>query len=100
MQLYVRERACTSHYMDADRLFRVGGVMDVALWQVKSTIFYDLGATTIKKQVTGNGRASKQEVAKNLDKYVGEQEYATNDESDAIAVGIAYLIKEGYMDAR
>ena len=86
--------------MDADRLFRVGGVMDVALWQVKSTIFYDLGATTIKKQVTGNGRASKQEVAKNLDKYVGEQEYATNDESDAIAVGIAYLIKEGYMDAR
>lgn len=57
-------------------------------------------ATSVKKIVTGKGGASKATVAAHLERYVGAQEYATNDESDAVAVGIAFLIKEGYIDAR
>lgn len=54
--------------------------------------------TTIKKILTGNGRSLKETVAKTLTLYIGEQEYVTDDESDAIAAALAFLIKEGYID--
>lgn len=36
-------------------------------------------------------------MAQRLADYVGIQEYACDDESDAIAVGIAWLIENGYV---
>lgn len=97
-KIYIRERAVVFHYVDTDRLMRVGGAMDVALYKTKEDVFYDLTPTTVKKVITGNGRASKQAVARMLKRYVGEQTYETDDESDAVAVGVAFLIKEGYID--
>lgn len=47
----------------------------------------------IKKLLTGNGKASKEEVAATLEKYVGQQSYAVSDESDAVAAGVAFLIQ-------
>lgn len=38
-------------------------------------------------------------VAKSLAQFVGEREYACDDESDAVAVGIAWLIASGMIDS-
>lgn len=97
-KMYIRERAVLGHFADSDRLLRVGGATDVALYKAKGEVFYDLTPTSIKKIITGNGKASKQGVAKTLELYVGEQNYETDDESDAVAAAVAYLIKEGYID--
>lgn len=54
---------------------------------------------SVKKEVVGKGRAEKEEVAsavKALTKYAGD--FATNDESDAVAVALAYAIKAGLID--
>lgn len=98
VQVYLRERVFAGHYADADRLFRVAGVADVTLWQIKNSIFYEYSASTIKKEIAGHGSASKEQVARALPKYVGEHKYATDDESDAVAVGLTFLKKEGYID--
>ena len=47
--------------------------------------------------ITGSGKANKQDVADSLERYVGKVQYGTDDESDAVAVGIAWLIGEGYL---
>ena len=44
--------------------------------------------------MAGDGLAEKQQVADALEAYVGKQEYACDDESDAVAVGIAWLIQK------
>jgi len=49
--------------------------------------------STIKKMVAGSGNADKETVAKSLEKYIGVREYACDDESDAAAVGISWLIQ-------
>ena len=97
--LYIRERPMGVFHVDADRLYRVAGLCDLALYQIKTKGFVDMVPSTVKKIIGGYGKATKSEVASALDQYVGEQEYETNDESDAVATGIAYLIREGYMDA-
>jgi len=52
----------------------------------------------IKKLLTGSGKASKEEVAAALEKYVGQQNYAVSDESDAAAAGVAFLIQTGRIE--
>lgn len=96
---FVRERPITFHYMDSDRLMRIAGAADIALWKTKEKCFYDISPSTAKKIIAGTGHAHKETVAAALPRYIGDQVYVTFDESDAIAVGIAYLIKGGYIDA-
>ncbi|MBE7156308.1 crossover junction endodeoxyribonuclease RuvC, partial [Bacillus paranthracis] len=56
----------------------------------------EMSPTTVKKHVTGNGKASKESVADSVRGYFREKlVFATDDESDAIAVALAYLIKKG-----
>lgn len=52
----------------------------------------------IKKLLTGSGKASKEEVAAALEEYVGQQNYAVSDESDAAAAGVAFLIQTGQIE--
>lgn len=47
----------------------------------------------MKKILTGSGKASKQDVADALADHVGNLEYASDDESDAVAVGVAWILK-------
>ncbi|WP_433946911.1 crossover junction endodeoxyribonuclease RuvC [Paenibacillus sp. SN-8-1] len=61
-----------------------------------------LAPTSVKKIVTGNGKAEKDEVARAVRKwlrlgadYVFRSGY---DDSDALAVCLAYLIREGLID--
>lgn len=61
-------------------------------WQGGHT-WEELYPVSIKKLVTGNGKSDKAQVARSLDEYVGKREYACDDESDAAAVALAWLIK-------
>ena len=47
----------------------------------------------MKLTVAGSGSASKEDVQKALTDYVGVNTYRTLDESDAVAVGVAYLLQ-------
>ncbi|MEI2356089.1 hypothetical protein [Mesobacillus zeae] len=50
----------------------------------------------VKLIVAGSGKAEKEDVAESVRKLTGYTgEFATFDESDAAAVGLAYLIREG-----
>lgn len=97
-QLFVRERPIVYRIMDSDRLFRVSGVADLALWKTKQAKFYDIAPSAMKKIMTGHGQAAKALVADSLTKYVGKHIYSTDDESDAVAAGVSFLIREGYLD--
>lgn len=61
----------------------------------------NLAPTTVKKIVCGSGNADKKEVAAAVRKYCrlpDDYKFATNDESDAAAVILAYLIRENLID--
>jgi len=79
-------------------MFKVIGVVDILLWQQQRAQFQEIAPASVKKQLTGNGRASKQDVADALQPYVGMKRYECDDESDAVAVGIAWLLQYGYLD--
>ena len=53
----------------------------------------------VKKLVAGSSTAEKEEVAAALEQFVGKREYACDDESDAVAVGIAWLIQNNFLDS-
>jgi crossover junction endodeoxyribonuclease RuvC len=58
-----------------------------------------IGQSKVKKQVVGKGKAEKEEVAEAVRKLTGyEGEFATFDESDAVAVALAYLLLEGMIE--
>lgn len=61
-----------------------------------------LSPTSVKKLVTGNGKAEKPEVAAGVRKLLRldpEYKFATGyDDSDAAAVVLAYLIREELID--
>lgn len=79
-------------------LHEVVGVADLYAWGLGGRVFDEIGPKAVKKYVTGNGLAEKDDVAKALPQFVGEREYACDDESDAVAVGIAWLIQQGMID--
>ncbi len=72
----------------------VVGITDYIAWIEKKQSWFELYPVSIKKLVTGNGKATKEEVADKLKDYVGNIDYSNDDESDATAVAIAWLIKE------
>lgn len=56
---------------------------------------------SVKKTVTGSGKAEKDVVAKHVRKLTGyEGEFATDDESDAVAIALAYALQNGLMKKR
>ena len=74
-----------------------GLISDMVAWKTCSTEFVEIAPTTVKKTLTGSGKAGKEEVAAVLERYVGRQEYATDDESDAVAVGVTWMILNHYI---
>lgn len=95
---YVREKWVYVKPTDAYALAKVHGISDIYAWKHGRKEFYEVNPISIKKLIAGDGRAKKDAVASGLAKYVGEQEYKTDDESDAVAVGVAWLIQNKYID--
>jgi len=55
-----------------------------------------ISQSAVKKAVVGVGKAEKDEVAAAVREWTGYTgEFACDDESDAVAIGLAYLIREG-----
>lgn len=79
-------------------LAQVVGVVDYITYDMGHGEFDKITPKAVKKLVAGNSSAEKDDVAKALVQFVGEQEYACDDESDAVAVGVAWLIQNNYMD--
>lgn len=79
-------------------LAQVVGVVDYLVYSMGRGEFDKIPPKAVKKAVAGNSSAEKDDVAKALIPFVGEQQYACDDESDAVAVGIAWLIQHGYLD--
>lgn len=90
----VRERGFSNRPATTQTLFKVVGVSDLMGFSFGHNSISEIPPKTVKKYVTGSGNASKEEVANALPVYVGEIEYAVDDESDAVAVLVAYCIQE------
>lgn len=92
----VRENEIMKVKVPSERsLSKVVGLLDWIAWALYDMEWYSIYPVTIKKLITGNGRADKQEVANCLEYYIGKQNYKCDDESDAAAVAIAWLIQQG-----
>ena len=91
--VFVREKGFSRFAHETQALYKVIGLSDLAAWHAKNESYHEIAPSMIKKLLTGNGKASKEEVASALEQYVGKQEYAVTDESDAVAAGVAWLIQ-------
>lgn len=55
-----------------------------------------IGQATVKRLVFGKGKAEKEELAEAVREWTGYKgEFKTSDESDAVAIALAYLIERG-----
>ena len=98
LKLVVRESSFVSKYHATEMVYRVVGATECLLWQRLKMPYHEMSPASIKKIVGGYGNASKEEVADGLEPYIGYWTYRSNDESDAAAVGVAWLIKNLYLD--
>ena len=103
--IFIREKQLEMQGSQANRfiqsktliaLSKAVGISDAFLWKIYGQEFEEINPKTVKKNIAGNGNATKEEVAKCLVDYVGERKYATDDESDALAIGIGWLIENGF----
>lgn len=91
---YVREKYITQHNSIYEAtIHKAVGLSDWYLWKIGSE-WHEIYPNTIKKLITGSGKADKKQVTEALFHYVGERQYANDDESDATAVAIAWLIEQ------
>ena len=79
------------------QIFKVNGVFELVSYIHKHEDFEELAPTTVKKWVTGDGRADKTDVALAVRSLTGFNS-KVNDETDAVAVLYAYCKKEGLID--
>lgn len=79
-------------------LHKVVGVADLYAWAFGNKQFDEVDPKAVKSCVTNNRLAEKDEVAKALEQFVGQYEYACDDESDAVAVGISWLVIQEMID--
>lgn len=73
-------------------LAKVHGVVDLLFDDIN-----EYKATTIKMLIAGNGKAKKEEVEAGVRRIMDLDgiEFQTDDESDALAVGLTYTVLEG-----
>lgn len=105
---FVREKEIMHMKVPSERnVTKVVGQMDwlaYSLWKMISDeskfdgTWHEIYPVTVKKNITGYGKSQKEDVANCLAKFVGKHEYECDDESDATAVAIAWLIQEGQIE--
>ena len=96
IELVVREKGVSRFNRATQVLFRVVGVVDLLLEEKELKPSEEISISETKKLITGNGKAEKEEVATAVQQYLTESTtFVNDDESDAVAVGVAYCLKEG-----
>lgn len=104
LAIVVREEALDrqggpQHSRTIEVLHKVVGVVDLYAWALGNRVFEEVHPKTVKKLVANDQLAEKNVVAAALEQFVGKYDYACDDESDAVAVGIAWLIQKGMIDS-
>lgn len=99
VQVVAREKSFTKFNAETASLNTVIGALEMILWDRKEMWFQEVAPMAVKRDVAGSGKASKEEIAEALDAYLEHPIWRSDDESDAVAVGIAWLIENGYMES-
>lgn len=90
------------NFAQNDKVHGSWSAVDRALDRLGLAVTENMTPSNVKKLVTGNGRAEKPEVAEAVRKWLRlDDDYAFKagyDDSDACAVILAYLIREGLID--
>ncbi len=79
-------------------VFGAWAAIDIALMKYGYKVDEEITPSSVKKIVTGDGTADKDKVEEYVREWLTLPEeftFKSDDESDAIAVGLAYLINEG-----
>lgn len=92
----VREKGFSRYALTTQTLFKVVGISDLLAYHFGFETVHEIAPTTVKKVVTGrSGKADKEEVAEALRKHLyTDVNFANDDESDACAVCLTYLIQK------
>ncbi|MDQ0174426.1 crossover junction endodeoxyribonuclease RuvC [Bacillus chungangensis] len=81
-------------------VFGAWAAIDAALNKYGYEVVAELTPSEVKKAASGSGNADKAEVEAGVRKRLGLPDdftFKSDDESDAVAVGLAYLIKKGVL---
>lgn len=102
IDVVVRERGFSRFTRTTQVLFEVVGVSDLKVYEgLGITKIEEIAPTTVKRLVAGDGKASKDDVAEGVREHLvpaqKNYEFETDDVSDAIAVGISYMIQKGLL---
>ena len=63
IDVFVRERAFSRFPQETQALFKVVGIADMAVWKHAKQAWEEIAPATVKKLLTGSGKAGKEEVA-------------------------------------
>lgn len=100
--IFVREEALLAYKQSnvqgktLQAISKVVGLSDAFLWRCYKKTFFEIWPNRVKKIITGDRDAEKEAVEQGLKKYIGERTYANDDESDAVAIAISWLIDNGF----
>ena len=82
-----------SHRSAASALV-LGQARGVALLSVAGMPLHTYNASTIKKTVTGSGKAEKEQVARMVRTLLGLEGEAPADQTDALAIALTHLVHQ------
>lgn len=99
---FVREKAFNARASMAEiGIYKVIGIVDLLTYNLRpDKEWYEVFPVTVKKLVTGSGKADKLQVQKALVNYIGERTYDVDDESDSVAVALAFLIQNNQIESK
>lgn len=93
-QRAIFEQSFSRFNTSTQQIFRVNGVVNYILWDIEQIYFH---STSVRKIVLDKGNAKKDEVRTYILRKYPDLIMRNFDESDAIAVGLAYFKKEGIL---
>ncbi len=98
INILVREKGFSRFPKVTQSLFRVVAVSDIVAYKNGFKKVYEYSPTTVKKQITGNGKSQKDTVALKLSTNFGINANYENDKgfdkADAVAVAVTHLDKK------
>lgn len=92
----VREAAINSRAAQAEiGMFEACGITTLWGWRNYHSLWNEIYPITVKRLVAGTIKASKDEIADGVKVFFPNATFANDDESDACAVGLAFLMQGG-----
>lgn len=96
--LIVREGFSSPNSDTNYKIFSAWNAVDRALNDFGLKVDDKIGQSRVKNVLLGKGRAEKEEVEAGVRRYIEWVDFKTNDESDSVGIGLAYLIDKGIIE--